>query len=56
MTLFQNTQPADDVNEAIALLNVVIESLDDDYPRYLLLKTVMDGLKATAGKLSAAAG
>ncbi len=27
---------------------------DDDYPRYLLLKTVIDGLTQTADKLSAA--
>lgn len=55
MALFQNTLPADDVNEAIALLYVVIESLDDDHPRYLLLKAVMDGLTQTVDKLPTAA-
>ena len=54
MALFQNILPADSVNEAIALLKVLSESLDDDYPRYLLLKTVIDGLTQTADKLSAA--
>ncbi len=54
MALFQNTLPADDVNEAIALLSVLSESLDEDYPRYLLLQIVIDGLMQTADKLSAA--
>lgn len=54
MALFQNTLPADNVNKAIALLKVLSESLDDDYPRYLLLKAVMDGLTQTADKLSVA--
>ena len=54
MALFQNTLPADSINEAIALLSVLSESLDEDYPRYLLLKTVIDGLTQTADKLSAA--
>ena len=54
MALFKSTLPADSINEAIALLSVLSESLDEDYPRYLLLIAVIDGLKATANKLSAA--
>ena len=54
MSLFQSTLPADSINEAIALLSVLSESLDEDYPRYLLLQTVIDGLTQTADKLSAA--
>ena len=56
MTLFKNVQPADSINEAVSLLTVLAESLsndDSDYPKWLLLKTVIDGLTHTVEKLSA---